>query len=188
MVTLLYKWWIIPVLSFGLVGNTENSSLMEERQVKVPAAKPSFHPIHISTVEIEHNIAEKSLEITCKIFWDDFETILTKGNNNKRVDLVNEKNLAGNNKLVSTYISNHLNLVIDGKPITLNFVGFEKEEAVIFSYFEAVNINSVKKIAITNNLMYDMFDDQVEIIHVIVNGNRKSTKLEYPAKQAEFSF
>jgi len=33
-----------------------------------------------------------------------------------------------------------------------------------------------------------MFDDQVEIIHMIVNGNRKSTKLDYPAKSAEFSF
>ena len=76
----------------------------------------------------------------------------------------------------------------DGKPIILNFVGFEKEGAVIFSYFEAANINSVKKIAITNNLMYDMYDDQVEIIHVILNGNRKSTKLDYPAKQAVFIF
>lgn len=188
MVTLLYKWWIIPVFSFGLIGNSGNSSFIEERQVKAPASKGSFHPIHISTVEIEHNTTDKSLEITCKIFWDDFETILTKGNNNKRVDLVNEKNLAGNNKLVSTYISNHLNLVIDGKPMTLNFVGFEKEDAVIFSYFEVANISSVKKVAITNNLMYDMYDDQVEIIHVIVNGNRKSTKLDYPAKQAEFSF
>ena len=188
MVTLLYKWWIIPVLSFGLVGNTGNNSFMEEGKVISPSTYSDFHPIHISTVEIEHNSTEKSLEITCKIFWDDFETILTKGNNNKRVDLVNEKNIAGNNKLVSAYISNHLNLVIDGKPIILNFVGFEKEGAVIFSYFEAANINSVKKIAITNNLMYDMYDDQVEIIHVIVNGNRKSTKLDYPAKQAVFIF
>jgi len=36
--------------------------------------------------------------------------------------------------------------------------------------------------------MHDMFDDQVEIIHVVVNGNRKSTKLEYPEKNVEFTF
>ena len=188
MVTLLNKWWIIPVLSYGLFVNTGNTSLKGKEKAMIPATKPVFHPIHISTVEIEHNASEKSLEITCKIFWDDFETILTKGNSNKRVDLVNEKNIAGNNKLVSAYISNHLNLVIDGKPMTMNFVGFEKEGAVIFSYFEVANISSVKKVSITNNLMYDMFDDQVEIIHVIINGNRKSTKLDYPAKQAEFVF
>lgn len=188
MVTLQYKWWIIPMLSIGMVGNTGNSRFINDGQVKSSPGKHGFHPIHLSTLEIEHNTTEKSLEITCKIFWDDFETILTKGNNNKRVDLTNEKTLTANNKLVSTYISNHLNLIIDEKPIVLNFVGFEKEGAVIFSYFEVANINSVKKISITNNLMYDMFDDQVEIIHVIVNGNRKSTKLEYPAKQAEFSF
>ena len=67
----------------------------------------SIHPIHISTLEIEHNAADKNLEITCKIFWDDFETALTKTNNNKRVDLTNEKNLELNNKLISAYINKH---------------------------------------------------------------------------------
>lgn len=183
MVTWFYKWWLVPALSLGFFLNIgKNTSTFGETALKL-------HPIHISTVEIEHNAADKNLEITCKIFWDDFETVLTKNNNrSKRVDLTNEKNLAENNKLVPAYITSHLSLIIDGKPVALSFVGFEKEDAVIFSYLEVPGISSVKKISITNNLMHDMFDDQVEIIHVIVNGNRKSTKLEYPEKFAEFSF
>ena len=182
MVTLLYKWCIIPALSLGLFLNTGNQS-------KKPAeTNANIHPIHISTLEIEHNAADKNLEITCKIFWDDFETVLTKTNNSKRVDLTNGKNLELNNKLISAYINNHLSLSIDDKSVSLSFVGFEKEDAVIYSYLEVNSISTVKKVSITNNLMHDMFDDQTEIIHVIVNGNRKSTKLDYPAKTAEFSF
>jgi len=182
MVTLLYKWCLMPVLSLGLFLNTGNQS-------KTPIeGNANIHPIHISTLEIEHNAADKNLEITCKIFWDDFETALTKTNNSKRVDLTNEKNLELNNKLISAYINNHLSLTIDGKPVSLNFVGFEKEDAVIYSYLEVNNISTVKKVSMTNNIMHDMFEDQTEIIHVIVNGNRKSTKLDYPAKTAEFSF
>ena len=182
MVTLLYKWWMIPTLSLGLFLNTGSRPGMTVNK------DASIHPIHISTLEIEHNAADKNLEITCKIFWDDFETALTKTNNNKRVDLTNEKNLELNNKLISAYINKHLSLSIDGKPVSLSFVGFEKEDVVIYSYLEVNNISTVKKISITNNIMHDMFEDQTEIIHVIVNGNRKSTKLDYPAKNAEFIF
>jgi hypothetical protein len=182
MVTLLYKWWTISALSLGLF---LNSGIKPEMTVKKDV---SIHPIHISTLEIEHNMADKNLEITCKIFWDDFETALTKTNNSKRVDLTNEKNLELNNKLISAYINNHLSLTIDGKPVSLSFVGFEKEDAVIYSYLEVNNISAVKKVSMTNNIMHDMFEDQTEIIHVIVNGNRKSTKLDYPAKVAEFNF
>ena len=182
MVTLLYKWWTVPVLSLVLFLNTGNNSAILEKE------KTGFHPIHLSTVEIVHNAGDKNLEITCKIFWDDFETVLTKNNNKVRVDLTNEKKESGNNKLISDYINNHLTLNIDGKPVALSFVGFEKEDVVIYSYLEVANIASVKKVSITNNIMHDLFDDQIEIIHVIVNGDRKSTKLEYPSKQAEFSF
>ncbi len=182
MVILLYKWWTIPVLSLGLFLNPVNTAS------KVNTTEIKIHPIHLSTVEIVHNAADKNLEITCKIFRDDFETTLTKTNNKVRVDLTNEKKESDNNKLISNYINNHLVITLDGKPVTLSFVGFEKEDVVIYSYLEVPNIVSVKKISITNSLMHDLFDDQIEIVHVIVNGNRKSTKLEYPAKQVDFEF
>ena len=111
-----------------------------------------------------------------------------KKNNNQRVDLTNGKNLEVNNKLVSAYITGHLNVTIDGKPLTLNFVGFEKEDIVVYSYLEVTNISSLKNVSINNNLMHDMFDDQTNIVHVIFNGNRKSTKLDYPSTAFKIEF
>ena len=104
------------------------------------------------------------------------------------MDLVSGKDTAGNNKKIFEYIRSHLQITIDGKPVQMSFVGYEKEDVVVYSYLQVDNVSSVKKVAIVNSLMHDMFDDQVEIIHMIVNGNRKSTKLDYPAKSAEFSF
>jgi hypothetical protein len=182
MATSFYKWLVLPVLSFGLSQKIDGFLHSQN------SASQIFHPIHISTVEISHNATEKSLEITCKIFWDDFETILTKKNNNKRVDLTNEKNLDGNNKLVADYISKHLSITVDGKLVPLSFVGFEKEDMVVYSYMEVTNVANVKNVSITNNLMHDMFDDQTNIMHVIVKGERKSTKLDYPATSAKMEF
>jgi hypothetical protein len=58
----------------------------------------------------------------------------------------------------------------------------------VYSYVQADNIASVKKIDATVKLMYDLFTDQVNIIHIIVGGKRKSTKLEYPAMETKFEF
>lgn len=182
MASLLYKWLSLPVLYFGLLTNINNHGSYSDNSRK------KVHPIHISTVEISHNATDKNLEITCKIFWDDFETILTKGNNNKRVDLTNDKSVEENNKLVYAYITKHLNVVLDDKPAKLNFVGFEKEDVVIYAYLEVPGIASVNKISVTDNMMHDMFDDQTNIVHVIVKGVRKSTKLDYPNSSAKMEF
>ena len=182
MATSFYKWLTLPFFSLFFWAN--NDAGLEPLDLKSPAT----HPIHISTVEIAHNATDKTIEITCKVFWDDFETILTRKNNNQRVDLTNEKNLETNNKLVAAYINSHLNLVVDGKAMTLNYVGFEKEDIVVYSYFEVTNVNSLKNVSINNNLMHDMFDDQTNIVHVIFNGNRKSTKLDYPSTAFKIEF
>ena len=177
----LNKWCMIPLFFTGFFINgkeVNNSTVFTENEI---------HPVHISTVEINHNAADKTLEITCKIFWDDFEDILTKINKS-RIDLTNNKNIAVNNKSVYEYIKTNLRLVVDGKAVPLSFVGYEKEDIVVYSYLQVDNITSLKMIQVTNTIMHDMFDDQTEIIHVIVNGKRKSTKLDYPASEVTFQF
>jgi hypothetical protein len=178
MATMLYKWSFAPLFYLALLAGG-NASLHK------PAAKP--HPVHIATVEIEHNAADKTLEITCKTFWDDFESILSKINKT-RVDLASEKSIAENNPRVYNYMKSHLQINIDGKAMQLSFVGYEKEDVVIYSYLQADSVASVKQVNVTSSIMHDMFDDQTEIIHVIVNGKRQSTKLDYPATKASFIF
>ena len=174
----LYKWCFTPLFSILLFAGGNPALKNDENKL---------HPLHIATVEIEHNATDKTLEITCKTFWDDFESILSKINK-KTVDLTSTKAESDNNKLIFKYLKSHLQINIDGKSIPLIYVGYEKEDVVVFSYLQSDNVTSIKKISIVSSIMHDMFDDQTEIIHVIVNGNRKSTKLDYPAKNAEFSF
>ena len=169
---------MIPVFSVSLITDGVKDDIYTEK---------TAHPLHLATVEIDHNAADKTLEITCKTFWDDFENILSKKNGSK-VDLVSGKDTAGNNKKIYEYIKSHLQITADGKPVQLSFVGYEKEDVVVYSYLQVDNISSVKKVTIVNTMMHDVFDDQVNIIHVIVKGERKSTKLDYPATAAKIEF
>jgi len=146
-----------------------------------------LHPFFIAVTEINHNPKEKTLEISCKTFTDDLEKAIDKSANLK-IDLFNVKDKAQADKAVSDYVKKHLNIKVDGKPVTLEFVGFEREGDALWSYYEVSNVPSVKKIEVTNTLLHDASTDQINLVHVTANGTRKSTKLDYPASQVNFDF
>lgn len=149
--------------------------------------KPAPHPFHVSVIEINHNAADKTLEISCKIFTDDFEKVLAK-NYKAKTDLINPPDKAAMDTLVKKYILSHLSIKADGKPVSFHYLGFENETEAVYSYIEVVNIATVKKIEISTNIMHDMFDDQVNIIHTTVGGKRLSNKLDYPNREMSFTY
>lgn len=180
MAVLLHKWFLI--LGLGLLApHFSNRSFSNES----PAGWA--HPFYVSVTEVAHNNKDKSLEVSCKIFVDDMEAAL-KQKYNIPIDLSNEKQQEQHNKLIADYISKHLLLAADGKAVKLNYVGFEKESESVFCYFEAANVPSLKKLDITNSILQDYTEKQINIMHITVNGNRKSYKLDYPDKQASFTF
>lgn len=171
MASSVYKWLVIPLLG-----------------VLLGAGKaPMTHPFHVSVVELNHNATDKTLEISCKIFTDDFEKVLVQ-NYKAKVDLINPPDKAAMDTLVKKYISSHMSLSVDGKPVKFSYIGFERESEAVYSYVQVDHVSSVNKIDITNKLMYDLFTDQINLMHVTVGGKRKSTKLDYPKMQAAFSF
>jgi hypothetical protein len=171
MAASVYKWLVIPVLLLVLTA----------------ARPPAPHPFHVSVIEVNHNAADKTLEISCKIFTDDFEKILSK-NYKAKTDLINPPNKAAMDSLVKKYLFSHLSMKVNGKPVSFSYVGFENENEAAYGYIEVDNVPSVSKLDIFTNIMYDQFDDQINIMHVIVGGNRKSNKLTYPEKEVSFSF
>jgi hypothetical protein len=81
-----------------------------------------------------------------------------------------------------------LQVKADEKNVSFNYLGFEKEGLVVYVYVEGINISKVKKLVVSNSIMHDMFDDQTNIMHITINGDRKSTKLDYPKTSAVFDF
>lgn len=146
-----------------------------------------LHPLFISVTEIEHNQKEKTVEISCKIFTDDFEKTLRK-NTKEKVDLLNPALKNQMEKLVDSYIQNHLIVQIDSRKVGMKFLGYEQQDEGITSYFQVDNISTIKKIQVFNNLLYEFNIQQMGIIHAVVNGNRKSSKLANPEAKASFEW
>jgi hypothetical protein len=111
-----------------------------------------------------------------------------KQNYKTAVDLSNAAQQAQNDKLVADYIAKHLALSADGKALSLVYVGFEKDSESVFCYFEVKGIAAIKNLKLTSSILQDLTSDQINIMHVTVGGTRKSYKLDYPKKEASFSF
>ena len=184
MVLYFNKWFGFSLFSaILLLGG--NNALSGSRSALTGLA--SAHPFHVSVIEINHNAADRTLEISCKIFTDDFEKSLAKIYKAK-VDLINPPNKAAMDTLIKKYLYSHLAIKANGKPVVFNYLGFENDHEAAYGYIEVPNVTAVNNVEIHTSIMYDMFEDQMNIFHVTVGGKRKSTKLNYPEKDVVISF
>ena len=147
----------------------------------------AMHPIHVSTANIEYNKQDNKVEVICTIFTDDFEAALVK-QYHKKTDLNKAEMHAAMDVLVKNYIADHLQIKISASALPLNYLGFEINKEATDVYFESGVIPAVKKIEVDDSLLHNLFDDQINIVHITVNGERKSEKLNYPDRKVSQTF
>ncbi|WP_293301136.1 DUF6702 family protein [Pedobacter sp. UBA4863] len=145
------------------------------------------HPFHVSNTEVSHNSKNKSLEITCRIFTDDFENILSKQFKSK-VDLYSKSQKKEMSAFVKSYLATNLKLMVDGKVLRYNYLGFENDHEATNVYLEIGNVTTFKSLGVANSILYDLFEDQMNILHVDKNGERKSTKASFPERKMMVTF
>lgn len=162
MVAGLFKWFSIGVLALT-------------------------HPFFVSVTEVEHNAQDKTLEISSKIFTDDLEAVLLK-NYGTLVDFKKTNEKASQDKLVADYLKKHLVLKADGKPLNLDYVGFEEEREAIWVYCQVTGVATVKKLEMDISILHDFTNSQINLIHATVGGDRKSNKLDYPKRTVVFEW
>jgi len=146
-----------------------------------------LHPFYVSVTEITVNPRSQSAEISCRMFYDDLEKALNK-QYRTRINIVKPVNKTQVNELLNNYIGKHLLIKIDGKLVKPVFIGYELQEDGAWSYLEVKGIGNARKIEIHNDLLYAEHEEQINMMHITVNGQRKSTKLDYPDTNASFAF
>ncbi|HJY21511.1 MAG TPA: DUF6702 family protein [Hanamia sp.] len=171
---ILFSWSLMFGSGNFSTHNAENKNLHQ-------------HPFYVSVTEIEENTKENLLEVSCRIFTDDFEKTLRMHYTN-HIDLLNPTDKVQMNKLINDYVSKHLSIAIDGKLHPLQFVGYEKNEEAVECYFQINNISVKKNISVFNNLLFEYKPEQINIVHVTVKGKRKSRQLTNPDAKVNFEF
>lgn len=124
-----------------------------------------FHPFFISLTEMRYNPASQKMEIAQKIFWDDLEVAL--GNEfEEKVDFLKPKDKAKLENQLKTYLLKHNQVWVNGKLLTLNYLGYEVEEDAAWFYLESSQAEIPKTVEMKNTILLEDFDGQQNIVHV----------------------
>lgn len=142
-------------------------------------AAGEFHPYHVGSVEINYNSKSRTFEITGRFFLDDLENGLSK-KYGKPFHFNDEKYKAQLNEALKNYSAEYFKLKADNKFLKVSYIGYEEDSESVNVFLESETLPAPKKVEAAVSLLYNLFDDQINIVHIIVNGNRKSEKLSYP--------
>ena len=124
-----------------------------------------LHPVHIAITQVDYNSTTGSLEVTHKIYIDDFESALEL-HTDKDFKLGTEREMENSDKYVQEYIEKQFKLTVNGKEIAPVYVGRENDLDAIWIYQEVKNVGELKDIKLHNALLLDLYDDQKNILHV----------------------
>lgn len=139
----------------------------------------SFHPFYLSVTEINYDTKQSDLQISVRIFTDDLENTLRNSSSTK-IDLLNKDKYQEMSKLVNQYVHSKFNIKIDGKEIIYKWLGYERDEDAIWIYFESSKLPKPSKIEVDNKLLYELYDEQMNIVKVNIAGKKQSSKLNNP--------
>ncbi len=135
----------------------------------------NLHPIHISRSEINYDTDAKSIQITLHVFIDDLEDAMKlEGLSAPKIGTKSE--LKNSDQLILEYFRKKYQFSNSGnESLTYNWVGKELGDSplALVCYLEIENVTSMKQISVKNDLLMELYDDQVNIMETFLNNRPK---------------
>jgi hypothetical protein len=131
----------------------------------------TLHDFHASVTQMQYNPQEKAFEISIRIFTDDLEKALAK-EVGKTVDLSSK---AKNDPLLEKYIRAHFTYLNPQRQVKpFNYVGHEVEDDANWLYLEMPYDETFQGGVMRQNVLMELFDDQVNMVNVQYKGQKKT--------------
>jgi hypothetical protein len=146
------------------------------------------HPFFVSVTEINHNASDQSLEISIRVFTDDFENTLRMHHPDLKVDLMNPPAGGTMDSLIKNYLTQKIKIEVSGEVKEMQFIGFERVGESVWSYFEITHVPVLKELKIHNPILYEYKKEQINMVHIVAGKNRQSRKLDNPTADWVFRF
>jgi len=142
----------------------------------IPLLAFSAHKYYLSLTQIEFKPKEKTVQIIMNVFMDDIEAAINK-TYSVDLQLTTKKEVENNDIYFKKYIKTNFAIKINNKETSIEYLGKEYEDDLIFFYLEISNIEEVYQIEIVSKMLTKHFPKQQNLIKVNVNGKHKSELL-----------
>src|SRR6476661_6948223 len=132
----------------------------------------ALHAYHGTLTELRYNSEKRSLELSIKVYTDDFEKALSQGQA-KPVALSE----AGPRPMVLTaaYLRRTLELkTTAGAPLTVQFLGMQPEKDGYWLYCKAPAPAGLAGVQLRQAMLLEVFADEVNIVNVDAGSKKQS--------------
>jgi hypothetical protein len=156
------------------------------------APRALAHKFHTSFTEANYNAEAGTLEVTLRTFPDDLEAALRR-----RAPATPAKDQASSapsaakdqkkefEERVAAYVAETFQLTTAaGEPIKLTWVGMDAGVDSAWLYFEARLPANPDGVRLRNRLLFDLFDDQINLVNLKTKDKR--TALRFERGKADF--
>ncbi|WP_320815355.1 DUF6702 family protein [Flavobacterium sp.] len=147
----------------------------------------AIHKFYVSVTQIDFVPKKQRIEITSRIFIDDFEKVLKK-KYDKNFYLSTNKEIAEADSYIQKYLEEKIKLTINNKSHKVIFITKEVEDDVLICYLKVQFSEKITTFEIFNSVLTEMFSEQKNIVHTDINGNKKSVLLTYSERSTLLEF
>tara|TARA_B100000795_G_scaffold238298_1_gene199323 strand:- start:8989 stop:9486 length:498 start_codon:yes stop_codon:yes gene_type:complete len=153
----------------------------------IPLLSFSAHKYYLSLTQVTFKPASKSVQVIINVFMDDIETALNK---DYRIDLqlTTKKELIDNDVYFKKYLKEKLHFKVDNIAKEFTYLGKEYDADLIYFYLEIENIDQLKTLEITNNILTKHFPQQQNMTKCKLGEKHKSILLTKKENSATFNY
>jgi len=134
-----------------------------------------IHKFYLSVTNITYSEKDAAFQITSRIFIDDLEEVLSE-RYGITTDLASDEESEIADSYIKKYFMTKLIIEINDEKVDYQFLGKTYDNDVVVFFLELPNIqlSETESIAIQNEILTDLFEEQQNIVHFKWKGKKKS--------------
>ena len=135
----------------------------------------ALHKFYISVTHVTYSEKDAALQIKTRVFIDDINSVMKE-----RYGITTKFGTAAVSDTDTAYFEKYLRskflVEINGTPVQYELLGKEFDTDMIICYLEVpkINLAAVRTIAIENEMLTDIFEEQQNVVHFKIKGKKKS--------------
>lgn len=134
------------------------------------------HDYYFSVTQVEYVKDKQSLQCITQLFTDDIEKLLQK-RYSEDIVLGGEDDEGVTDKYLAKYLSDKIKVKINGEPVEFEFIGKRYEEFSLYCYFEYTGVQEINSFDISNQLLFELFKEQQNLVKTNINNVKRSFNL-----------
>jgi hypothetical protein len=145
------------------------SALVTAGGIAASASAASSHPLHTTLTEVT-TLADGSVQIVLRAFIDDFSAAVTRRAAPQGMPIPTPADSAAARYLGETVVLTDA----AGRRVPLQVTGMRRADDLVWITLRAPTLRSVAGARLTNRVLFERWDDQVNIVQTAIGARRQT--------------